>query len=194
MSADAEFRKAIEPGDVAGTLARIDQPGVDCVELPVGLVTAGEIIMAGVRARPVRCHPLADREGLPESLDRLPSPPEEGFDRQGRAYLDNLEADLADSRRTSPTNSRLRRARISRPTNVEEPEPPRDQDADPANGCVVLIDEIDKAESEVPNGLLEALGNRRFVPLGCRGPRNPDRRRRPAGTDTACGQDPDTPS
>jgi hypothetical protein len=96
MSADAEFRKAIEPGDVANTLARIDQPGVDCVELPAGLVTAGEIIMAGVRARPVRFHPLADREGLPEPLDRLPSPPEAEFDRQGRAYLDNLEADFAN--------------------------------------------------------------------------------------------------
>lgn len=33
-------------------------------------------------------------------------------------------------------------------------------------GCVVLIDEIDKAESDVPNGLLEALGDRRFLPLG----------------------------
>jgi MoxR-like ATPase len=33
-------------------------------------------------------------------------------------------------------------------------------------GCVVLIDEIDKAESDVPNGLLEALGAQRFVPPG----------------------------
>lgn len=33
-------------------------------------------------------------------------------------------------------------------------------------GCVLLIDEIDKAEAEVPNGLLEALGNGRFtIPL-----------------------------
>jgi len=32
------------------------------------------------------------------------------------------------------------------------------------DGCVVLIDEIDKAESDVPNGLLEALGARRFLP------------------------------
>jgi MoxR-like ATPase len=33
-------------------------------------------------------------------------------------------------------------------------------------GTVLLIDEIDKAESDVPNGLLEALGNGRFsVPL-----------------------------
>jgi len=33
-------------------------------------------------------------------------------------------------------------------------------------GCVVLIDEIDKAESDVPNGLLEALGAGRFMPPG----------------------------
>lgn len=30
------------------------------------------------------------------------------------------------------------------------------------NGCVVLIDEIDKAETDVPNGLLEALGAGQF--------------------------------
>ena len=35
-----------------------------------------------------------------------------------------------------------------------------------ANGVVVLIDEIDKAESELPNGLLEALGSREFTPNG----------------------------
>jgi MoxR-like ATPase len=37
---------------------------------------------------------------------------------------------------------------------------------DPANGCLVLIDEIDKAESDVPNGLLEALGAGCFTPAG----------------------------
>jgi hypothetical protein len=35
-------------------------------------------------------------------------------------------------------------------------------------GVVILIDEIDKAESEVPNGLLEALGSRQFMPRGWR--------------------------
>lgn len=35
-----------------------------------------------------------------------------------------------------------------------------------ANGWVVLIDEIDKAESDVPNGLLEALGSGQFTPFG----------------------------
>jgi MoxR-like ATPase len=38
----------------------------------------------------------------------------------------------------------------------------------PGNGCVVLIDEIDKAESDVPNGLLEALGAGVFHPRGRR--------------------------
>jgi MoxR-like ATPase len=39
----------------------------------------------------------------------------------------------------------------------------------PINGVVVLIDEIDKADPDLPNGLLEALGSRRFVPAakGC---------------------------
>ena len=36
----------------------------------------------------------------------------------------------------------------------------------PKNGVVVLIDEIDKTASDVPNGLLEALGNRSFHPQG----------------------------
>lgn len=36
----------------------------------------------------------------------------------------------------------------------------------PGSGCVVLIDEIDKAESDLPNGLLEALGARSFRPQG----------------------------
>ena len=37
----------------------------------------------------------------------------------------------------------------------------------PAEGCIVLIDEIDKAESDVPNGLLEVLAEHRFAaPLG----------------------------
>ncbi len=38
------------------------------------------------------------------------------------------------------------------------------------NGVVVLIDEIDKAEIDVPNGLLEALGEASFHPDGLPGP------------------------
>jgi MoxR-like ATPase len=46
------------------------------------------------------------------------------------------------------------------------PPPPQLDGGDPANGCVVLIDEIDKAEADVPNGLLEALGAGCFNPQG----------------------------
>lgn len=42
-----------------------------------------------------------------------------------------------------------------------------DSGGQPKNGVVVLIDEIDKADTDVPNGLLEALGARQFTPLGC---------------------------
>jgi MoxR-like ATPase len=55
----------------------------------------------------------------------------------------------------------LKQARISR-----SPVPELEEGADPANGCVVLIDEIDKADTDVPNGLLEALGSGEFTPLG----------------------------
>ncbi|MCI5147550.1 MAG: hypothetical protein D3923_18950, partial [Candidatus Electrothrix sp. AR3] len=38
------------------------------------------------------------------------------------------------------------------------------------NGVVVLIDEIDKADSSVPNGLLEVLGSNSFRPEGMNKP------------------------
>lgn len=40
----------------------------------------------------------------------------------------------------------------------------------PDTGVVVLIDEIDKAEIDVPNGLLEALGEASFLPEGMSAP------------------------
>lgn len=46
------------------------------------------------------------------------------------------------------------------------PEPPQFDGGKAENGCLVLIDEIDKAESDVPNGLLEALGAGTFTPQG----------------------------
>ncbi len=46
------------------------------------------------------------------------------------------------------------------------PQPPQADGGDPAKGCLVLIDEIDKGESDVPNGLLEALGAGSFTPEG----------------------------
>ena len=41
--------------------------------------------------------------------------------------------------------------------------PPHDFGWTPQKGTVLLVDEIDKAEADVPNGLLEALGNGRFT-------------------------------
>ena len=49
---------------------------------------------------------------------------------------------------------------------LKEGGPPNPDRGDPATGSVVLIDEIDKAEPDVPNGLLEALGNGQFTPQG----------------------------
>ncbi|MQP68603.1 AAA domain-containing protein [Niveispirillum sp. SYP-B3756] len=49
---------------------------------------------------------------------------------------------------------------------AKSPPPHQPPGCDPANGCVVLIDEIDKAEPELPNGLLEVLGNGEFTPTG----------------------------
>lgn len=56
-------------------------------------------------------------------------------------------------------------------SKVTVPQTPKDWNED--NGWVVLIDEIDKAETGLPNGLLETLGNNAFPvpymdrPVGC---------------------------
>ena len=62
-------------------------------------------------------------------------------------------------------SARQQSARYYRPG----PEPARPKDWSPEQGCVLLIDEIDKADSDLPNGLLESLGNTGFqVPqAGC---------------------------
>lgn len=46
------------------------------------------------------------------------------------------------------------------------PELPTIGQWDPSQGVVVLIDEIDKGHTDVPNGLLEAFGLRQFTPRG----------------------------
>lgn len=50
--------------------------------------------------------------------------------------------------------------------HAENKEPVQKDDGHPDNGAVVLIDEIDKAEIDVPNGLLEVLGDGCFQPEG----------------------------
>lgn len=53
---------------------------------------------------------------------------------------------------------------------VDQWTPPQLDGGDPKKGCVLLVDEIDKAESDLPNGLLEALGAGQFTPFGCHDP------------------------
>jgi MoxR-like ATPase len=50
----------------------------------------------------------------------------------------------------------------------ETPPPPGFDESAATNGFVLLIDEIDKAETDVPNGLLEALGAGEMTPPGRR--------------------------
>jgi MoxR-like ATPase len=59
-------------------------------------------------------------------------------------------------------------AKVGGPFQEVDPKAPLQPD--PIHGCTVLIDEIDKAESDVPNGLLEALGSGEFLPPGCSHP------------------------
>jgi len=53
---------------------------------------------------------------------------------------------------------------------LKQSAPIQAEDCSHENGCVLLIDEIDKAEMDVPNGLLEALGEGRFTPMGKKSP------------------------
>jgi MoxR-like ATPase len=46
--------------------------------------------------------------------------------------------------------------------SFKSPQPERPYGWEPKHGCVVLIDEIDKADADLPNGLLETLGESKF--------------------------------
>ena len=57
------------------------------------------------------------------------------------------------------------------------PQPPGTWES--KQGIVILIDEIDKADSSLPNGLLEVLGSHQFLPAGFRKPITSDSNTRP---------------
>ena len=62
-----------------------------------------------------------------------------------------------------PVDARKQAGRFFRPCPVPEPLHPWSEVSENAPcGSVVLIDEIDKADPSVPNGLLECLGNQGF--------------------------------
>ncbi|MDG4562398.1 MAG: hypothetical protein P9E88_14000 [Candidatus Competibacter sp.] len=87
---------------------RYDEGVIDCarvrcfeseavlLELPSGIVTVAEVIMAGIHGRPARFKPLRDRDTFPEGADALSEPPESGFDSDGSAYERNVHAHLCN--------------------------------------------------------------------------------------------------
>jgi MoxR-like ATPase len=60
------------------------------------------------------------------------------------------------------------RSRVDEVPVFAHPVPPTDWSEQ--KGIVILIDEIDKADSSLPNGLLEVLGSNQFTPIGRRRP------------------------
>jgi hypothetical protein len=104
----AEDRAAL--GQVMGLVlpVRYDEGVIDCararcsvpeavfLELPTGIETVAEIIMAGIYGRPARFKPLRDRDTFPEGADALSEPPESGFDSDGSAYERNVHAHLCN--------------------------------------------------------------------------------------------------
>ena len=93
------------------------------------------------------CDPIGlSKESLAERNYIIPGPLWEGFDWKG-----------AEDQKSSLNIEK---------GNTESDRPAKDGNAQELDGCVVLIDEIDKGETEVPNGLLQALGSGEFTPQG----------------------------
>ncbi len=76
--------------------ARCSMPETVCLELPAGIETVAEVIMAGMYGRPARFKPLRDRDTFPEGAYALPESPESGFDSDGSAYERNVHALLCN--------------------------------------------------------------------------------------------------
>lgn len=99
----------------------------------------------------------------------------------GQGWKDgNWEAHLAEERFVRPGvlwwafdwNDALRQAEKIHHRKLPKPDRPDGWTSD--QGCVVLIDEIDKADSDLPNSLLESLGNGGFqLPFAGRSVRCP---------------------
>lgn len=85
-----------DAGAIEGTVKRCDRPGALCLDLPAGIETVAEVIMAGVRARPAQFKDLKSRNLYPVGRDALSSPPYTGFDSDGKAFERNVDADLCN--------------------------------------------------------------------------------------------------
>ncbi len=86
---------AYDPVSVTALMASAAQPDAYVLEIPAGLRTSAEVIMAGVRGRPTHFKDLPNRDSLPEPRDLLDPPPESGFDSDGSRFIGDVEADLA---------------------------------------------------------------------------------------------------
>lgn len=110
--------------------ARCSAPEVVFLELPAGIETVAEVIMAGIYGRPARFKPLRDRDTFPEGADALSEPPESGFDADGSAYERNVHAHLCNkllagdesSFDTFLANTFIKEAPIYRADGVKESE------------------------------------------------------------------------
>ncbi|MGH8549831.1 MAG: hypothetical protein ACRERU_14750 [Methylococcales bacterium] len=77
------------------------------LELPAGIRTVAEVIMAGADRRQTRFR--SDRERFPEGIYSLPLPPESGFDADGKAFREAWHKHLINQ--FGPANAdKLRRA------------------------------------------------------------------------------------
>ncbi len=85
-----------DEGVIDSARTRCFTPGAWWLELPVGIETVAEVIMAGVHARPARFKPRRDHDAFPEGVDALSEPPESGFDPDGSAYERNIHAHLCN--------------------------------------------------------------------------------------------------
>ena len=84
----------------------------------------------------------------------------------GGMRVDELRRDLTETRFVTPGALWWALAWESALSQLKQvspgAKPPTVPTGGEGEGCVVLIDEVDKADASVPNGLLEALGSARF--------------------------------
>ena len=87
---------AYDEGVIDCARTRCSVPEAVFLELPAGIETVAEVIMAGIYGRPARFKLLRDRNKFPEGADALSEPPESGFDADGSAYEWNIHAHLCN--------------------------------------------------------------------------------------------------
>jgi MoxR-like ATPase len=90
----------------------------------------------------------------------------------GKADMDTLRKELAPERFISPGKVWLATdwPGAEKQAGISRSKMPQAQENGWRNGCVLLVDEIDKADSELPNALLECFANQSFQIMHRQGP------------------------